>query len=147
MTVVLTSIGAILLAVLVNVFVVPLVLRAAVAMGQMVSGETTSGGGETPAFVAMLTVLLAWAYGCFFVGDWLAAEEFGQRWVLLFVAAALAGGPYLSYQRRVDNNGIGAMLVPPLHSALQYAGGIQSKVVFIGMLSGIYFDWWEYLPG
>lgn len=147
MSVVVTSLAAILLAVLVNLFVVPQVLRATAGAAVLLNGEGPSEKGLFAAFIPMFAILLAWAYVCFLGADWIAGEDFGQRWVLLIAAAGLAGGPYLLYQRNVDRHGIAAMLVPPFHSALQFAGGLQSKIVLVGMLSGIYFDWWEHLPG
>lgn len=147
MDVVLSSFAVILAAALVNIVMVPQVLRATAGTGVVMSGGGQSEGGGIPAFVGMFVLLAGWAYLCFAAADWVAGEDFGQRWVLLIVAAGLAGAPYLLYQRRVANLGIASMLVPPLHSALEYAGGIQSKLVLAVMVSGIWFDWWEHLPG
>lgn len=147
MLVVLTSIAVVFAAALVNIMVVPQVLKTTAGAGVMVSGGGDSGANSIPAFLTMFALLIGWAYACFVVAEWLAGEDIGQRWVLLIVASGLAGAPYVLYRRRVDNLGTVARLVPPLHSALEYAGGIQSKVVVAGMISGIWYDWWEHLPG
>lgn len=147
MSIFLTSLAVIFLAVLVNIFLTPQVLRATAGAGSVASAGGAPEGRALPAFVAMLLLLLGWAYLLLFAAEWLAREDFGQRWVLLIAALGLAGAPYLLYQRRGNNLGTSASLPPPLHSALEYAGGVQSKVVLAGLLSGIYFDWWAYLPG
>lgn len=145
MSIVLASLVVLVIAGLVNVFLVPQVLRASAGAGVVMSGGGQFDGEAIPAFTGMIAVLLGWAYLCFTGADLLAGEDFGHRWVLLLAAAGLAGAPYSLYQRRVRSS-IAHQLVPPLHEALQYAGGLQSLVVLFGMISGAYFDWWEYLP-
>lgn len=145
------SVVAIFGAVLIHMFVVRSILSLTVGLGSSVlpqaSREDGKAAGSLFPFLIMLLVLLIWAGMCFKTADWLAGEAFANRWVLLFLAGALSGGPYFLFQRQVANIGIAARLSPPLQSALEYAGGIQSKVVFFGMLSGAYFDWWRHLPG
>jgi len=100
------------------------------------------------AFALLFALYLSWAYLCWLVADSLALHQLANRWVLLFGAAALAGAPYHWALRSKRTEA--ASRTPendPLASPLQYAGGLQSKVVVGGMLTGIYYDWWQGLAG
>jgi hypothetical protein len=99
-------------------------------------------------FGVLLALYLAWALLCWIAADTLATNGFASRWVLLFAAAALAGAPY-HWAQRSKSDSIRKDVVPDetFGSALAYAGGLQTKIVVLTVLSGIYFDWWPGLPG
>lgn len=150
MQVVMTSLLVIVVGVLINIWGVPRLLWLTTGVGNATrlgfDGRDDSSSNVVLSFVAMFAILVGWAFGCFYVADVLAGEDFGNRWVLLFCAAALAGSPYSLFQRR-SKISIAWRLAPPLQSAMEFAGGVQSLVVMAGMLSGIFYDWWPHLPG
>jgi hypothetical protein len=150
MEIIITSLLAVAGVVLVSLFIVPRFLWLTTGIGNSVrfgfEGDGTASSGVSAPFLVMASLLIGWAYLWFYIADVLAGEDFGNRWVLLFCALGLAGLPYDRYQRQA-RSGIAMRLTPPLDLAMEYAGGIQSLLIASVVLSGYYFDWWEYLPG
>lgn len=122
----------------------------------VVGRASYAGMDQTPAsksapvvsFLVLLGLYLAWAYLCWAVADWLALAGVANRWVLLLSAVGLAGAPYHWAQRSARDRGEEkAFSDGGFGSSFAYAGGLQSKIVVVAMLSGILFDWWSGLPG
>jgi len=150
MEIVLTSLLVVVAVVFINIFIVPRFLWLTTGIGNSVrlgfEGDNGTSSSVFAPFVAMLSLLIGWAFSWFYVADVLAGEEFGNRWVLLLCALGLAGLPYDRYQRQARGS-IAMRLTPPLDTAMEYAGGLQSLFIVAIVLSGFHFDWWEYLPG